>query len=72
VGRPPRTKVFETRSRTYGRKSVIKASYTRNFKAGKKWSGRMEAHARYLEQGHDHEPGYKAPGFMVATLRTGG
>jgi type IV secretory pathway VirD2 relaxase len=47
----------------YGRKSVIKASYTRNFKAGKKWSGRMEAHARYLEQGHDHEPGYKAPGF---------
>ena len=68
--RPRRT--FQTRHlfhakivrlHSYGRRTVIKASYHRNFKAGGKWSGALERGARYMERGHDKEPGHKELGW---------
>jgi type IV secretory pathway VirD2 relaxase len=54
-GRP---KLFTGPERIYGRKSLIKAAYVRNFK-GRQWrDGLMAAHARYLERdghGGDHK-----------------
>jgi type IV secretory pathway VirD2 relaxase len=61
--RPGKGRVFERPERMYGRKSVVKASYTRN-REGRKFSGtKMMAHARYLERGHGHEKGHKERGF---------
>jgi type IV secretory pathway VirD2 relaxase len=58
-----KTRLFERPERTYGRKSVVKASYVRN-KSGRQFSGaKMMAHARYLERGHGHEEGHREPGF---------
>jgi type IV secretory pathway VirD2 relaxase len=57
-----RPKLFAGPERIYGRKSVIKASYVRNFK-GRQWrAGLMQAHARYLER-DGHESGHKEYGF---------
>ena len=61
--RAPKIRVWEPRSRNYGRKSVVKASYVRNSKAGRFSGSKMMAHARYLERVHGHEKGHKEPGF---------
>lgn len=61
--RAPKLQTFEPRSRNYGRKSVVKASYVWNSSGRRFSAGKMLAHARYLEQGHGHEKGHKEPGF---------
>jgi hypothetical protein len=49
-----RPKLFAGPERIYDRRSTVKASYTWNRKKGKQ-TGRMVAHARYLETEHGHE-----------------
>lgn len=66
VGKAPksRAKPVLHPERTYGRRSVIKASYHKNLKAHGKWSGSaLEKGARYMERGHDKEPGHKELGW---------
>jgi type IV secretory pathway VirD2 relaxase len=64
MSRRGRPKLFAGPERIYGRKSVIKASYVRNFN-GRQWrDGLMVAHARYLERdgngGNHKEYGFDA------------
>lgn len=67
--RRSRPKLFTGPERIYRRRSVIKASYTRNFR-GRQWrSGLMEAHARYLERDHGFEKGHKELGFDATEAR---
>lgn len=54
--------------RTYGRKSVIKASFKSNFSAHR-WNGKLEAYARYIERGHEKETGHREIGFDAANDR---
>ena len=61
--RLPKIRVWEPRSRNYGRKSVVKASYAWNSRGRRFSATKMMAHARYLERGHGHEKGHKEPGF---------
>jgi hypothetical protein len=66
IGQPTRRsrpQLFKGPERVYERKCVLKASYVKNFRAGRQWSGRMEAHARYMERNHSEERGHKEPGF---------
>jgi type IV secretory pathway VirD2 relaxase len=41
---------------------VVKASFKANFTA-RKWNGKLEAHARYMERGHEKETGHREIGF---------
>jgi type IV secretory pathway VirD2 relaxase len=61
--RRSRPRLFKGPERVYGRKSVLKAAYVRNWRPGRQWSGRMEAHARYMERNHSEERGHKELGF---------
>jgi hypothetical protein len=65
IGKAPRLKAKPVLhpERTYGRRSVIKASYHKNFKAGGKWSRALEKGADYMERGHNKEPGHKELGW---------
>jgi relaxase-like protein len=49
-----RPKLFAGPERIYDRRSTVKVSYTWNRKRGKQ-TGRLAAHARYLERKHGHE-----------------
>lgn len=48
--------------RMYDRRSIVKASYKPNF-TDRKWNGKLEAHARYMERGHEKETGHREVGF---------
>jgi type IV secretory pathway VirD2 relaxase len=52
--------------RTYGRRSVVKVSYARNWRGKGRRAGLMRAHARYLEQAHHPDRDHKEPGFDAA------
>jgi len=44
---------------------MVKVSYKPNF-SNHKWNGKLEAHARYMERGHEKETGHKEIGFDAA------
>src|SRR5215472_5711141 len=60
--RRARPQLFAPAERIYGRKSMIKASFVRNYRRGQWRTGLMQAHARYLER-DGHEKGHKELGF---------
>jgi type IV secretory pathway VirD2 relaxase len=63
-----RPQLFVRAERIYGRKSVIKASYVRNYRGRQFRTGLMQAHARYLERdGHDGD--HKEFGFDATSDR---
>jgi type IV secretory pathway VirD2 relaxase len=72
--RHARPKLFAGPERIYRRRSVIKASFVRNFKNHQWREGAMQAHARYLEQdgyGKGHkELGFDATSDQVDVLQT--
>jgi hypothetical protein len=60
--RRARPQLFAPAERIYGRKSMIKASFVRNYRRGQWRTGLMQAHARYLER-DGHEKGHRELGF---------
>jgi type IV secretory pathway VirD2 relaxase len=66
--RRSRPKLFTGPERVYGRKSMIKASYVRNYRGSRFRAGLMKAHARYLER-DGHEGNHKEFGFDQASDR---
>lgn len=61
-GSKPRRAFVPPPERMYDRRSIVKVSYKPNFTKGK-WNGKLEAHARYMERGHEKETGHREVGY---------
>jgi type IV secretory pathway VirD2 relaxase len=66
VGRNARPRrIARVIERIYGRRSMVKLSYIRNFR-GREWRATpLREQARYMEQAHHADPKHREPGFDV-------